>query len=1027
VTQQVTINDQDQAALQESTSAMGRVVDERQIQDLPLATRNFTQLMSLSTGASSPPNDATATGRGTPDVFNNGARATSNSLTIDGIDADDIHADNLAQNSVGTNGVTIPSPDAIQEFKVQTGLFDAEYGRNAGANTSLVTRSGGDQYHGAAYEYVRNTDMDANSYFFRTAGLARPQLKQNQFGAVLGGPVPQVKKTFFFASYQGTRQIDGVSSSSTLTLPLGLLGSNRTAAALGAYYGGQTGANGTLAIASNGSNISPVALALLNYTLPNGSYVIPSPQTSATANNYSVSIPSTFREDGWVLNLDHSFGAKNTFSAKGFLINDPQYNAFPNANIPGFGQTQEFKSRGFNFADVHIFSEKIVNEARAGFIRTMGALNTQTVLPISSIGMNRYNVSVFDNIPKLAVAGSKGAFSMGYSADGNEAGNQNTFQYTDVLAVTKGKHSLRIGGELRRYQDNFFDYNYTLGAVTLYSFTDFLLGRPAGSTASGGNGSSTLGAISSSIVSTANALRNDRLTDYTAFVEDDYKMGNKVTWNLGLRWDRFGMGVDRGGRNGNFIPSLYMPPPLGGTTSAGFVQSSNAANPVPGLPKVSPSFLNHDQWKNFAPRIGVAYALNSQVVLHAGYGVFFDRLSNQISSRLALAPPNYLRSTLTASAANTFSLANPFTTTLPLPSLLPVTPLLYDPFTYPTTTLLSSEGVNPNMATPYLSQYMANLQWQARHDLLLEVGYVGTKGVKLPGQQLTNQAQIASTTAPVNGVTSNSTAAANIDERVPFLGMSPSGLTYLLSNEDSRYNSLQISATKSLRYGLQFLVAYTLSNSVDDASGGDSVFNTTSGDQDNVHQATGRSDFDRPSRFVASGLYSVPYAGANLPKNELTKSIFDGWQIGFVAVLQSGLPFNVTDTNGAAYYGSGESRASYAAGATSAAAKKTGPVISRLTGYFNTAAFTPAGNLYGNVSRNPLRGPSSEDWDMSLLKNFALPEKTVFQFRAEYFNLLNHTNFGNPGSAISSGSTFGIISSTVSNPRILQLAGRISF
>jgi len=1026
VTEQVTIDVADSAQIQTTTSALGRVVDEKEVQELPLATRNFTQLMTLSSGASAPLNDATQTGRGTFDVFNNGARADSNSLTIDGIDADDIHTDNLAPNSLGTNGVTIPSPDAIQEFKVQTGLYDAEYGRNAGANTSLITRSGTDKYHSTVYEYVRNTDMDANAYFARQANEPRPELKQNQFGGVIGGPVPKLKDTFFFASYQGTRQVDGISSSETLTLPTGLYNNSRTAAALGAAYAGMVGtaSGSTLAVAANGSNISPVALALLQYQLPNGTYLIPSPQTTATSNNYTISIPSTFKEDGWILNLDRHFGSKDLFAAKGFIINDPQFNAFPNANIPGFGQTQDFKSRGFNFSETHIFSDRLVNEARAGLIRTMANLSAQTVLPIQSIGMSRYNVSVFDNLPKLDVAGSKGAFNMGYSADGNEGGNQNTFQYTDIVALTKGKHNLRIGAEARRYQDNFFDYNYTLGVMTVYSFVDFLLGRPAGPVANGGNGSSTQGALSASAVSTTNALRNDRLTDYTAFVQDDYKVMNKLTLNLGLRWDRFGMGVDRGGRNGNFIPALYTPPPSGGSTSAGFVQSSNSPKLIPGIPTVNPTFLNHNQWKNFAPRIGIAYSLNQKIVFHAGYGVFFDRLSNQISSRLALAPPNYQKSSLTATGADTFSLANPFAT-LPLPNLLPLPGVLYDPFTYPASTEIATDAVDPNMATPYLSQYMTNVQWQAKSDLLLEIGYVGSKGVKLPGQQLTNQAALASASGPVNGVTTNTTA--NVAERVPFLGMSATGLTYLLANEDSRYNSLQVSVTKSLRHGLQFLVSYTRSRSIDDASGGDSVFNTTSGDQTNVHQATGPSDFDRPSRFVASGLYNIPYYTFGLGKNTLTKETLGGWQLGFVTVLQSGLPFTVTDSNGAAYYGSGTSRANYAVGASNATAKKSGPVTGRLTGYFNTAAFVTAGNYFGDVPRNSLRGPGAANWDMSLLKNFTLPEKLNFQFRAEYFNIFNHTNFSNPASAVSTASTFGVISAVNNNPRILQLAARLSF
>ncbi len=1026
VSEVVTVNDLNTAIPQTSTSSLGRVAGEEQVQDLPLATRNFTQIMTLSPGTSAPVNNATATGRGTQTIYDNGARAASNGLTIDGIDAVNIHTGVLSQNAEGSNGVPIPSPEAIQEFKVQTGLYDAQYGRNGGTNTAVITRLGGEQYHGSIYEYLRNTDLDANLYFLRVGGQPRPVLNQNQFGGVLGGPILKLKNTHFFASYQGTRQTDGVSGSITDTLPTGLYDSDRSAAALGAYYGGTKGRYGTLAVAPDGSNISPVALALLNYKLPNGSYVIPSPQSNAATNNYSTSIPSTFHEDGWLLDLDHAFSDKNTFAARGLLLNDPEFNSFGEASVPGFGETQDFKSRGFNFSDTHLFSANVVNTALVGLLRTMGTLTAQTVLPISAIGMNRFNSSIFNNIPRLHVVGGEGVFELGYTADGNEGGAQNTFQYADTLALIKGKNNLRVGGEMRHYQDNYYDYNFTLGAIELYSFADFLLGAPSGPIANGGNGSTTNGAIESSEVSSTKALRNDRLTDYAAFIQDDYAANRKLTLNLGLRWEHFGFAKDLGGRNGNFVPSLYSPPPSGGTTSAGFVQPSNAQPLLPGIPIVSPIFLNHNMWTSFEPRVGLAYAVTNSIVFHAGYGIFYDRISNQVGLHLALAPPNYFRSDLSGSEAQTFSLANPFTTNLPAMSQLPKAPLLYDPFTYPSTDLFSGEAVDPNLKSPYMQQYMANIQWQASRDLLLEVGYVGSKGVKLPGRLGINQAQLASPSNPINGITTNTTN--NVDERVPFLGASSSGLLVDYDNADSRYNSVQVSATKSLRYGLQLLASYTLSRSVDDDSGAsDSVFNQSSGDQTNIHQATGPSDFDRPSRLVVSGIYDVPSLDRYLRKNALTKGLFNNWELSWVVMAQNGTPFTVTDGNGALYYGSGMSRANYALGATNSTAKKSGSAIGRLTDYFNKAAFVTAGDYYGDVPRNSLRSPGASDWDISILKSIHLAREADFQFRAEIFNAFNHTNFASPGSEISSGSTFGVISSTVGNPRIVQFSGRIAF
>jgi len=1012
--------------LQADSSTLGRVVDEKTMQEIPLSTRNFTQLMTLSPGTSSAVNDAGSLGRGTQVVYSNGARAVSNSLTIDGIDAINIHSNSMAENSVSSNGVAIPSPEAIQEFKVQTSMYDSQYGRNAGANTALVTRSGTAHFHGSVYEFFRNDALNANTFLFRQNNAKRASLKQNQFGGSLGGPLPL--SSFFFVSYQGTRQVNGLSGSKTLSLPTGLFGSNRSAAALGSAYAGKTGSHGTLAVAADGSNISSTALALLNYKFTNGSYAIPAPATTSATNNYSVSIPSRYQEDQFVASLDHDFGSNNHFAAKGFLTNQPQFKSFATGTVPGFGQTQDFKTRAFNFSDVHIFGPHVVNEAHAGFNRIMGALGVENVLPIGAIGMSRFNSTIFNNIPTIAVSGGYGTFTLGYSTDGNQGGHQNTFDYTDTVSLSKGKHSFRIGTELRRYQDNYYTYNRSLGTITVYSFTDFLLGRAAGTIASGGNGSTgtaAYGALSNSSVATSTGVRNDRLTDYTLFFQDDWKASRKLTVNLGLRWDRFGSGVDQGGRNGNFVPALYTPPPSGGYTSAGFVQSSNAPKQLSGIPSVNPRLLDHEMWKNFAPRIGFSFQVLPSVVVRGGYGVFFDRLSNQLSLRTALAPPNYIKSDLSTTNASSFTLANPFPT-LVLPSALPTAPLLPDPFTFPSTSLLATNAIDDKMAMPYMHQFVTNVQWSMFKNTLLEVGYVGSKGVKLPTQVYLNQPKIASASNPVNGVTT--TTANNVSLRVPYLGMGPQGLVFLKTNADSFYHSGQLSVTQRVYRGLQFLASYTYSHSIDDSSGDSaSVFVNPSGDQLNIHQATGNSDFDRTHRFIVNYIYDLPYLGFGLKKNRLTTEVFGGWQVTGVTTLQSGTPYNLTDANGASNYGTGTSRVSLAPGRTVQSAIKSGSVTSKYQSYFDTTAFVTSGTDYGNVSRNPLRGPGQANWDFSALKDFPIYEKTKLQFRSEFFNVFNHTNFANPAGAISTSSTFGVISSTVGNPRVIQFAAKILF
>src|SRR5215471_16233677 len=265
------------ALVQTETVTLGHVVDETQIRQLPLATRNFTQILGLSSGTSVSVPDTAALGRGTLNISTSGARMVFNNFMINGINANNIHTNSAQENSLSSNGVAIPASDTIQEFKVQTSLYDAEFGRNSGANVNVVTKSGGPQYHGNVYEFFRNEKLNANNFFFNKTGTPRPILRQNQFGVTFGGPVIK-NKTFFFAAYQGTRQVNGASllaSSSTLTLPN--IPTDRSRASLGTAFAGMTGTRGGLAVAADGSNINPVALALLSAKLDNGAYVIPSP------------------------------------------------------------------------------------------------------------------------------------------------------------------------------------------------------------------------------------------------------------------------------------------------------------------------------------------------------------------------------------------------------------------------------------------------------------------------------------------------------------------------------------------------------------------------------------------------------------------------------------------------------------------------------------------------------------------------------------------------------------------------------
>jgi hypothetical protein len=324
-----------------------------------------------------------------------------------------------------------------------------------------------------------------------------------------------------------------------------------------------------------------------------------------------------------------------------------------------------------------------------------------------------------------------------------------------------------------------------------------------------------------------------------------------------------------------------------------------------------------------------------------------------------------------------------------------------------------------------LQQWGMNAQYEVRKDTLIEIGYVGTKGTSLPVRRAIDQALLASPQNPINGITTNTSA--NTVLRVPYEGFSPSGLLAEETDADSRYNSLQASVTRRFSHGLRFLASYTFSKSMDDTSGGStSIFSEITGDESNLRSSKGVSDFDRTQRLAVNFSYEIPNWGFGWKNSAAGKRIFGGWMVSGVGVIQSGTPFSVSDSGGALFYGTSGSRANFATGATLADALKTGLVESRLTSYFNTAAFAKAGNFFGNAGRNILRGPRQRNADISIDKLIPINERVHAELRGEFFNIFNFVNFSSPAGNLNS-STVGVISATEGNPRVIQLAAKVVF
>ncbi len=441
--------------VQTQSSTLGGVVDQAAIQTLPLANRNYTQILGLSPGVVVDLPNAAQLGSGTQNVASDGATPTANNIQFNGVDANNLAENSAAIAETSEVGVAVPAPDTIEEFRVQTANFDAAYGRGTGANVDLVSKSGTNNFHGSAWEFVRNNIFNANDFFSKLAGQPRPDLKQNQFGGAVGGPILH-DRTFFFGAYQGLTEVNGFGDEQTAVLPL--LTNNRSAAALGAQFcpsghvdssgqpatGYLTQAGGTQ-VACDGSNINPVALAILNAKLPNGQFAIPNPQIVLPVGGPGASdqlpvgqstfaIPAHYREDQFSVNIDQVLSRNNTLSGRFFYSRAPTTQPFsPNAaNVPGWGTDELNRNTMFVLADTHVFNSNLVNIARFGYMRFDGESSVQHPLMAQTIG---------EGIPTGAPTSTAaapgltvGGFTIGDAGTPTQWQVTNSYVYQDTVA-----------------------------------------------------------------------------------------------------------------------------------------------------------------------------------------------------------------------------------------------------------------------------------------------------------------------------------------------------------------------------------------------------------------------------------------------------------------------------------------------------------------------------------------------------------------------------------------------------------------
>lgn len=1023
-------------------TALGRVINEQQVSGLPLVTRNFAQITSLSPGVESGVLNAGELGLGgtsqsqiassNDGIFVHGARSYDNNYLLDGLSINDVQG-----SASGSGGIPAPSPDSIQEFKVQTALYDASYGRYGGANINLVTKSGGATFHGSVFEFFRSNVLNANDFFLNQTGQPRPPLNQNQFGFTLGGPIRK-DKLFFFGSYQGTRQVNGLAAGQsrvacTVNLTEPPLTDDRSAATLGAMFAGLTGANGGTAIKSDGSNINPVALALLNFKLPDGNFLIPTPQRvdptkPLLGQGFSVlTEPCHFSENQFSTNLDYLTSPKSKISARFFLADDDETVTFPgngvnpSGNIPGFPSPGESGFRVFSLSQTYTFNSSLLNEARIGYVRTSADSRAISPLRWSDVGVAEGEMSENNELPSLKILGS---VSMASGFPRTFA--QNSFVFTDNLNYVHGAHTFKFGGSLTRYQDNV----NLQGLGTLLEFLswpDFLLGMNAASN----------GTLHSNVFASIDAFgltfREFRVWEGAGFAQDDFKVSKSLTLNFGLRYDHLGQFGDRLGRNSSFdINSADPNPPPSGSVAGYIVASNFPGVPPPGVIRAGNTFGNFGAGQNaLSPRIGFAWQVlpsSSKLVLKGGYGIYPSRPTGQAFYQNSLGAPFALFRINTGQANASATFQEPFAQPFPTPASFPLFPP-YSP-TSTTTIYTAAPGFRPAM----IQQYSLSIQSEFQNGWLLDLGYVGTRGTHLVRQRSLNQALSASTNEPIRGVTNNTVK--NIPLRVPILGVPPDSLLEMESEGSSWYNALEASLTKRWSHGFQFLASYTFSKTLDtdgaDVNSISSGNSLTLGDQNSPSQRWGRASFDRSHRFVLSGIWALPS-----PTEGVIHAILGNWSVAGILTIQSGTALTISDTNSDNVFGISEDRAELSGLCSKGQLVNSGPTESKLNSYFNEKCFTNPpvigadgiGTAFGDSPTGIVDGPGQANLDIAFSKMIPLNkliEGSRLEFRTELFNSLNHPQFANPDTNFTS-PTFGVVSSSAVNPRVVQLALKLSF
>ncbi|HEY7306526.1 MAG TPA: carboxypeptidase regulatory-like domain-containing protein [Bryobacteraceae bacterium] len=1006
------------------TAELGEVVNQHSVEALPLNGRNFAQLVYLVPGVTQGQAGENLSGASTfnPRAASNfnslGSQANANAWLVDGI----------MDNEYTFNTVMVqPSVESVQEFKVLTGTYSAEFGRGAGVVTTQ-TRSGSNTFHGSAFEFLRNSYLDARSYF-NAVGQPQPPYRRNQFGGSLGGPIWK-NKTFFFGDYYGWREVKGQTFINTVPTAQDRTGnfSDLPETIYDPY---------STAIV----NSKRVRTPYLNNTIPasqlnsvglNVASIYPLPNLPGFQNNRVDTLSRNLDDNGGNLRIDHKFSEKdslfgrysfeqfNLFDTKGqggCCIPTPASAAsqFDLGPFIAGGQNTVLAASGFAFNETHIFSPTVVNQFIAGYART-NPLTRQSDYghdAATSLGIQGVNISSFTTgIPTMNISGVPG-FSNYTSLNGGPSflpanPRQTSYQLQDDISFVRSSHNLKVGYRIIKDLVSPFTNTNTRSALNFgLNFTD----NPVD--ASGGNGLADLllGFLANG--TSAGGSRGFLQTPYylttwehAAFVQDDWKVTRRLTLNLGLRWDLFMPYTEERNRLTNF-------------------DLSNLTLVYAGVNGTSRAVGVQTRWNDFSPHFGFAWDVSGdgKTVLRGGFSSSYFPEQPSGSNFLGQAVPW------------TISQNTPTTELYPLGPAMSSVPKINNPFGPPvpvqpmdTAQLIAANpsilGGSFTNQTPYYQSWSFNVERQLGSSMLAELAYAGSHGVHLLYCYNPQEVEPGPSSIP-----------SNLRVTIPAIATLRT-INQCDPRNTSNYHGMQAKLVKRLSFGLSFLASYTWSKSLDyggsAASGGGAVGNPQT--ITDLRAGYGASGFDIPQRFVGSWTYELPFGpGRRFLTHGLLGNLIGGWELDGISTLQSGLPFTV-------YLANCTNNASTCWPDRLASGSLSNPNYSH---WYDPSAFeapcaVPAQNgvcsqyayRFGDSGRGILRAPGTFNFDLAAAKNFAIKERFKVQFRLDAFNALNHPQLGFPNQNVNPtnpAKTSTAITSTIGDNRDIQVAVKVLF